>query len=81
MSEEVCKALSQLLGLTPDEAWWTMGQVETRSSKRMVVFSRRVTTKLGIRRSQEIPHALRKAVFAGIEQRAAAVLRRRSAQS
>lgn len=81
MSEEICEALCQLLELTPEEVWSMMSQIETGLKKQTVVFSRRVTTKLGVRRSQEISHALRKAVFAGVEQRAAAVLRRRSAQS
>lgn len=81
MSEEICEALCQLLALTPEEMGWMMSQNETRLKKQTVVFSRRVTTKLGVRRSQEISRALRKAVFAGVEQRAAAVLCRRSLQS
>lgn len=81
MSEEICEALCQLLELTPEEVWWMMSQIETGLKKQTVVFSRRVTTKLGVRRSQEISRALRKAVFAGVEQRVVAVLRRRSVQS
>ena len=58
-----------------------MSQTETRLKKQMILFSRRVTTKLGVRRSEEISQALRKAVFAGVEQRAAAVLHRRRVQA